>query len=377
MRLLYVSGSSIPAPAANTVQTLRTCEALAARGANVTLIAKCGDAASSDDDIWRRYGLTTRFELRRVRFTSRFSIVRLLEVTHRALTELRPDVVYGRYVYALLWAAVCGARVAYEVHALPGVWWKRVAESLLFASPRLVSVIAISRALEDAYRLRYPRLTDRLVVVPDAAVDPGMSERVPFAKAPFRIGYAGGNYRGRGVERVVDLAHRLPALEFHLIGCSAADLRAQLGVLPENLTCHGYVAPNAVAGLLAGMDALIAPYASRVAVFGGGGDISKWMSPLKIFEYMASGRPFVVTNLPVLREVLSDGSNCLLARSDDPAEWEGLLRGLVERPELARRLGACARSDFVAAHTWTKRAQRIEEALAGNAGQDAPCASSS
>jgi glycosyltransferase involved in cell wall biosynthesis len=364
VKLVYVSGSAIPSRAANSVQTLRTCEALAARGVDVTLVAKCGDRASSDEEIWCRYGLTTRFELRRVCFGSRRGLVPFLRAVSRTLAERSPDVVFGRYVYALLWAAACGHRVAYEVHALPEVWWKRTAESLLFASARLVRVVAISHALGDAYRARHPRLRERISVVADAAIDPGPPQHVPFASEPYRVGYSGGFYRGRGVERVVDLARRMPDLEFHLLGGSALDLEALVGEAPANVTCHGYVAPQAVAGWLASMDVLLAPYGARVAVFGGGGDISKWMSPLKIFEYMASGRPFVVTDLPVLREVLTDGRNCTLARSDDPAEWESHVRALAERPDHARALGERARRDFLAGHTWAARAQRIEAALA-------------
>ena len=62
---------------------------------------------------------------------------------------------------------------------------------------------------------------------------------------------------------------------------------------------------------MADCDILIAPYAAQVS-HAGGGDIGRWMSPLKLFEYMAAERPVVTADLPVLREVVRDGETALL-----------------------------------------------------------------
>ena len=44
----------------------------------------------------------------------------------------------------------------------------------------------------------------------------------------------------------------------------------------------------------------------------------EFTSPLKLFEYMASGRPIVASDLPSLREVLADGRNALLVEPATP-----------------------------------------------------------
>jgi glycosyltransferase involved in cell wall biosynthesis len=56
----------------------------------------------------------------------------------------------------------------------------------------------------------------------------------------------------------------------------------------------------------------------------GGGDIARWTSPLKMFEYMAAGRPIVASDLPVLREVLDDE----IAELVPPGDLDAMARAI-------------------------------------------------
>ena len=96
-----------------------------------------------------------------------------------------------------------------------------------------------------------------------------------------------------------------------------------------------------------------------------GGDVgaARWMSPLKIFEYMAHGKPIVATDLPVIREVLEHERNALLAPSGDLDAWEHAARRLVDDPALRERLGGRAREDFEAGYSWRARARAVLEGL--------------
>jgi glycosyltransferase involved in cell wall biosynthesis len=83
---------------------------------------------------------------------------------------------------------------------------------------------------------------------------------------------------------------------------------------------------------------------------------------LKLFEYMASGRPIVASDLPSIREVLTHERNALLADPGDPAAFVAAVTRLQREPELAGRLAARARID-VADYTWDRRAERLEALL--------------
>jgi glycosyltransferase involved in cell wall biosynthesis len=83
-----------------------------------------------------------------------------------------------------------------------------------------------------------------------------------------------------------------------------------------------------------------------------------YMSPLKMFEYMASGTPIVATDLPSTKEILHDGENAVLVEPDSPEALARGIRLLLEMPDLGQRLTAQAYRD-VTALTWKKRVANI------------------
>jgi glycosyltransferase involved in cell wall biosynthesis len=104
--------------------------------------------------------------------------------------------------------------------------------------------------------------------------------------------------------------------------------------------------------------ALIAPYGKNVSKVGGG-DISRWMSPLKLFEYMAAGRPIVASDLPVIREILINKVNSLLCNPENLEEWRlAFLRIMSESTENCT-LGENARETLLKEYTWQKRAKML------------------
>ena len=81
-------------------------------------------------------------------------------------------------------------------------------------------------------------------------------------------------------------------------------------------------------------------------------EIGRWMSPLKLFEYMAAGKPILASDIPALREILADGGTALLLPPGDVAAWAAAARALLADPARAAALGARARA------AWGRRPRR-------------------
>jgi glycosyltransferase involved in cell wall biosynthesis len=94
---------------------------------------------------------------------------------------------------------------------------------------------------------------------------------------------------------------------------------------------------------------------------------TRFTSPLKLFEYMAAGRPIVASDLPAFREVLVPGETAVLVTPGDPAALAGGLRRVLSDPELGARLATAARA-AVRDYTWDRRAERLEALLSAVAG---------
>ena len=82
-----------------------------------------------------------------------------------------------------------------------------------------------------------------------------------------------------------------------------------------------------------------------------------YMSPLKMFEYMATNNPIVTTDLPCIRDVLSE-KNAVLFAPNDLNNLTDSLERLIKDKDLSRRLSEQALSD-VSEYTWDKRAKEI------------------
>ncbi len=79
------------------------------------------------------------------------------------------------------------------------------------------------------------------------------------------------------------------------------------------------------------------------------------MSPLKMFEYMASKHPILATDLPVVKEVLKNNVNAVLVKPSDPKSLAKGIGKLLENKSLARKISTQAFKEVSTKYTWAKR----------------------
>lgn len=254
-----------------------------------------------------------------------------------------------------------------ELHAVPirGVSdWRNIAK--VWFHPHLRRIVTISQALADDLLAEFgqPHPGCDIVVAHDGAEAGARPGPRAAHGGTIRVGYFGHLYPGKGMEMIAELAPMLPDLHFDIHGGTEADLaRWRTECASQgNITFHGYIPHARVAARMADCDILIAPYAARVSHVGGG-DIGRWMSPLKLFEYMAAERPVVAADLPVLREVVRDGETALLCPAGDANAFAPALRRLAADPTLRARIGAAGRDLLEAEYTWDRRAARVLDGI--------------
>jgi glycosyltransferase involved in cell wall biosynthesis len=365
VKIGYSHDSAMPGPEANTVNVAKMCDAFACNGDDVLLVHL--DGAGKQRGIHGHYGLKHRFR------TVALPLPRPLPARKKlfslasaaVMRSWSPDLVYGRKAIQLLPIARLGLPVVLELHSLfsEGEVAMRGAFAELLAGIRLRRIVTISKALADDVAAEWPQSASRLLVAHDAA-DPQRHpvEPVPrpHAGSPC-VGYAGHLYPGKGMELIAQLAAQRPGVDFVVLGGQPDDIARWKATTASlaNLHFRGMQPHAEVPAHLADCDLVLAPYAEQVQVSDGRTDVARWMSPLKIFEYMAQGHAIMASSLPVIREILSDGRTAALLPPGDVPAWTERLDALLADAEARRRMGEAARNELEARYTWKQRAASV------------------
>ncbi len=386
----YVANARLPTEKAHGLQISKMCEAMGDLGLGVTLLhpRRRQPVALRGRALHDYYGVRRTFravELSDVDLVGIFagsppaahqavyalhSLCWSLYAVRAALT-LGGDLFYTRDADVALWLTLAGAPTVYEAHVVLGPM-RRSLLRLTLRRPSLRLVVALTSYIERSLvELGAP--ASRVIVAPDA-VDldlfrddtnrAGHRARLGLPSERPIVGYV-GRFNTMGEEKgLPDLIRAVGRLsqsqEAPMLVCvggpmDAADryraLAASAGLPADALVLVDRVPPSSVPAWLRAFDVAVAPFPDTP-------HYAYFMSPLKVFEYMASETPIVATDLPSLREVLRDDENALLTAPGDVAALAqaiGLL--LTDRPR-GQRLAAAARRD-VENHTWRTRVTAV------------------
>ncbi|HOH63400.1 MAG: glycosyltransferase family 4 protein [Sedimentisphaerales bacterium] len=367
MRIVYLSGSAIPSRRANSIQVMRMCEAFGRNGHDVTLVGKQSEG-SPVEDVYDYYGVRKCFQLSLIPCrTVKGSNILVLPALYARLRRHDPNevLIYARDIYGASLAIRMGFRVIYEAHSPPYNPLIRHLERSLFGKRRLLRFVVISQALADFYAARFD-IADRVTVCHDAAAVPSESSNGELSWPPCRdtlqVGYAGHLYPGRGIDIIIECAKRLPHYDFHVIGGDDEDILYWKLRASVNLHFHGFVEPALIPSACSRCDVLLMPYQTDLVLPYTRANTSAWMSPLKLFQYMASRKAVVSSDLPVLREVL-DERMAVLVPPEDTDRWVDAIQRCENR-SYRSALAEAAYNAFREHYTWGKRAERVLSGVA-------------
>lgn len=374
--LFYLSRSIIPSRNANSVHVMKMCDEFSKLGYEVTLAARY-DRSQRVEMVREQYGCVEAFSIMNplprlfnnmpVRIALYlYSLFSFLKVYYT-----KPTVVFGRDVIPLLLLALFDRKrnvvielhkpVA-ELHPSPIIKW---CIDTLYQKRRNIKFVVISEALKQLILSEKVIEANDIKVFHDGATLPEKEQLKAVelrGRHSFNIGYTGHLYQGRGIEVILGLAARNPDVGFHLVGGTDSDIerwKLESSTI-RNVYFYGHQPNYLVSSYLDSFDALLAPYQKVVTVSGGRGNTAEYMSPLKIFEYMAAKKPIICSNLPVLGEVLN-GENAILVDNSSIEEWHIGLSKLIEDSDYAKKIASCAYKDLVNNYTWSIRANGIHD----------------
>ncbi|MFA5830723.1 MAG: glycosyltransferase family 4 protein [Candidatus Paceibacterota bacterium] len=365
MKITYIANARIPTEKAHGIQIMKTCEALARSGASVTLIIPTRRNIASDDP-FHYYGIARIFSIKKI-FTpdlirfGKFGFLSQSIFFSLALffhpKDLKNCVIYSRDAIPLFFLLFFYSNICYEEHTGgDGFFTNSVAQ-------KCRALVVISQGLKDFF-MQKGVLSEKILVANDG-VDLKQFQNVfsceqsrkslglPIYKKIIVYSGSVGLYDWKGLDIFLDSASFFDENTFFLIVGGSADetKKIQKKYLRKNILFVGQKEPNKIPPYLHSADVLIIPNKKGNIVS------SRYTSPMKLFEYMASGVPIVASDLPSIREILNEKNSFLVQPDDASALANGIKKVLADATG-AREIANRARRD-VAEYSWEKRAEKI------------------
>lgn len=367
IKLAYITNANIPDDWAHSVQIMNMCKSFSDVGVEVTLIVP--DRSFLTEDPFEYYKISKVFSIKKVPCIDLsvgspnpfFYWLRFLSFYISARFYIwfnRFDVLYSRDLYSTFFFP----GVVLEQHSFPKklFFWHKFAFSLT------QKIVVLTSFIKNNF-VDIGVSKDKVLVSPDG-VDLGKFSGVVkeikiegIKEEDYVYGYI-GTLKTMGMEKGVEGGLKALALlpqnfKFLIVGGEKQDIEyyknmsTLLGV-SERAIFVGKVPHTDIYSYNMKCNALVAPFPENE-------HYSYFMSPLKIFEYMASKKPIITTNLPSLREVLTDGKDSIMVSPGSPEALAEAIKRLSTDVALSSHLAENAYTEVEEKFTWKIRAVNI------------------
>lgn len=387
-RMMYFTLVRLPTEKAHGLQIMQNCEAFAEQGCDLSLwvpYRRNTAEMRAISDIHAYYGTTANFRIHRVptpdlmplaggkawleRIAFYLQIVIYILYLVIRLPFLRAEIYYTRDEWLALTLTFLKPRhtVAYEAHLLRtggGASLQRL------VARRCGTIIAITSHLREKLITERRAPAARTMVAHDGiraarfAANRSILEArrdLGWPEDAFIIGFAGRLHMlnsDKGVDLLVEATRGLDDVWLALVGGPddmADKLREQWQEIHGDdyrFIYVGHVLPAKVPEYLQAFDVCAMPHPATQ-------QFAYYTSPLKLFEYMASGRAILASDLPAWADVIQNEQNALLFEAGNTHALSAAIIRLKANPELRKELGHQARIRAFEHYTWTVRAERI------------------
>lgn len=176
----------------------------------------------------------------------------------------------------------------------------------------------------------------------------------------FVIGFVGSVKPWHGVDLLMETTAQLVKTDstysMCVVGNGDKDYESQLHTqcnklhLSDNVTFTGAVAFEDVSHVLKSMDVLVAPYPDLANFY---------FSPLKLFEYMAAGKPIIASDIGQITNLLEHEKTALLVPPGNPEAMADAICRLRNDANLSRSLSMNALIEVRSNHTWRRRLDTV------------------
>jgi glycosyltransferase involved in cell wall biosynthesis len=366
MKIIYLANIRLPTEKAHGWQIMKMCEAFTDLGHEVELVVP-RRLNNLTADAFAYYNLPKKFKIIKLPCLDLIFMDKVIgnlafwlaSVTFFIFCKFylpfrKHDIVYTREEQFFSWL-----KPAYlELHTLP----RKIKFYHRFFWRQFRKIIVLTNFLKKS--LETQGIDAKNILVASDGVDfEEFNLQISRAEAREKLGlpidkklvvYTGHLYDWKGAQTLADAATHLPAeVQVVFVGGTNedADNFKEKNQNVKNIIITGHKPHSQIPFYLKAADVLVLPNSGKEKIS------QFYTSPLKLFEYMASGTPIVASYLPSLLEVLNEG-NSVLVKPDNPQTLaEGISKNLRDK-QFAVEISLQALKESKE-YSWQKRAERI------------------
>ncbi len=259
---------------------------------------------------------------------------------------------------------ITGAELA--IAGVLGPIARRIANKIeSFSLPRADKIIVVTSNLKEVLQRDYGVPAEKIVVIPNGT-NTDLFEPMDTIESREKLGlnhrsnyvcFVGAFHAWQGLETYLKsvplVLKQCPDTRFILVG--DGPMKQELVSLTERLGIANRVL---FTGMVSHQDIPFYINASDVCVVPKEG-LNYGFSPLKLYEYLACGRPVIATRAGGL-EIIEDNGG-MLVEPKNPAAFSAAIIKLLKDEALRKQMGEKGREYIVANHSWRSVAERVAE----------------
>lgn len=365
MKILYIANIRIPTEKAHGIQIMKMCEAFATSGHQVHLIVPNRQNTIKDDS-FSYYGIKQNFQitylptLDTVRWGKLgfwFQALSFIVSVRRYLESNTADLIYSRDAFVLLGIGRQTGKVFWEVHGRNRCnLSRRVADH---SAGIIYLTHGLRKYFDEICGLRYSRslVAHDGVDLEEFHVESSKEQcrqklGLPLGKK--LVLYTGHLYEYKGVYTLAEAADHLSSdVDLIFVGGTEDNVASFRTYNKRRSNVHvlGHKPHSDMPLYLKAADVLVLPNSAKDE------RSNLHTSPMKLFEYIASGVPIVSTDVPSVREILTE-NDVQFVRPDDPLAFARGIQMVLKHSEHQHVLDTAVLRK-VAQYTWSRRAESI------------------
>ena len=328
MRICYLTSSEIPSTSANSIATVKICEAFTELKNEVILITR--NVKNNNKDIFKFYDVKFKFKIKKIKNFNKFPLgikyylFSLISII--SSLNFKPDFYITRNFFTCFLLVLLRKKVIIEIHHDLNNESRIVKILIRFTkflnSKYVIRIITITNGIKNEYvNSKYIDESKTLLLPSGSSIKNKF--RFNLKKKEFKIGYFGSLYKSRGIDLILKLSKIDKKNKYFLYGDLKNLSKSNLKNVSKNLKLRNHIPYREVAAVLDKMDILLMPYISSITVHGNVGDITKYTSPLKLFDYLCAGKIIICSDYDVLKEIIQNKKNAIFIKNyKNPYSWK-------------------------------------------------------